>query len=63
MKLNGTVISFVSFNSGDQENFSCEVFEDGGEVHDYASTDALSATTNLNEAGNSADWKLESSLL
>ena len=48
--------------SGELENLSCEVFEDGGEVHGGTSTDALSVAASLQEAGNSADWELESSL-
>ena len=48
--------------SGELENLSSEVFEDGGEVHGGTSTDALSVATSLQEAGNSADWELESSL-
>ena len=48
--------------SGELENLSSEVFEDGSEVHGGTSTDALSVATCLQEAGNSADWELESSL-
>lgn len=48
--------------SGELENLSGEVFEDGGEVHGGTSTDALSVAASLHEAGDSADWELESSL-
>lgn len=48
--------------SGELEDLSSEVFEDGGEVHWGTSTDALSVAASLHEASNSADWELESSL-
>lgn len=48
--------------SGELEDLSSEVFEDGGEVHWGTSTDALSVATSLHETGNSAYWELKSSL-
>lgn len=44
------------------EDLSGEVFEDGGEVHGGTSTDALSVSALLQEAGDSAHWELKASL-
>ena len=48
--------------TGELEDLSGEVLKDGGEVHGGTGTDALSVTTSLKEAGDSADGELKSSL-
>jgi len=44
------------------EDLSGEVLKDGSEVHGGTSTDALSEAASLEEAGDSADGELETSL-
>lgn len=44
------------------EDLSGEVFENGGEVHGGTSTNALSVSALLEEAGDSAYWELKSGL-
>merc|ERR1719473_1055166 len=48
--------------TGELEDLSSEVLKDGGEVHGGTSTDALSEAASLEEAGDSADGELETSL-
>ena len=48
--------------TGELEHFSSEVLKDGSEVHGGTSTDALSEAASLEEAGDSADGELETSL-
>jgi hypothetical protein len=57
----GLLVVFCSVTS-EFEDLSSEVLKNGSEVHGGTSTDALSVATSLQEAGNSADWELESSL-
>jgi len=44
------------------EDLSGEVLKNGSEVHGGTSTDALSVATSLEEAGDSADGELKTSL-
>ena len=48
--------------AGELEDLSCEVLKNGGEVDWGTSTNALSISALLHEAGNSADGELKSSL-
>ena len=48
--------------TGELKNLSCEVLKDGSQVHGGTGTDTLGVTASLHEAGNSANWELESSL-
>lgn len=44
------------------EDLSGEVLKDGGQVHGGTSTNALSVSAMLQEAGNSANWELKTGL-
>jgi len=44
------------------EDLSCEVLKDGSEVHWGTGADTLSVSALLQEAGDSSDWELKSSL-
>jgi len=48
--------------TGELENLGAEVLEDGGKVHGGTSTDAVSVLALLEEAGNTANGELETSL-
>jgi len=48
--------------TGELENLSGEVLKDGSEVHGGTGTNALSEATSLEEAGDSADGELKTSL-
>jgi citrate lyase alpha subunit len=48
--------------TGQFENFSCEVFEDGSQVDWGTGTDTLSVVALSEETVNTADWESETSL-
>ena len=48
--------------SGKFEDLSSEVLKNGGEVHWGTGTNALGVATSLQEAGDTADWELKTSL-
>jgi hypothetical protein len=56
------LLVILSGVTSELEDLSGEVLKDGSEVHGGTSTDALSVTTSLKEAGDSADGELKSSL-
>ena len=47
--------------TGELEDLSCEVLENGGGVHGGTSTNALGVSALLQETGNSSNWELKSS--
>ena len=48
--------------TGELENLSSEVFEDGSEVNWSTSTDSLGVSSLLEESGDSSNWELKASL-
>ena len=59
---NSSLLVVLGGVAGDLENLSGVVLKNGSEVHGGTSTDALSVATSLEEAGDSADGELKTSL-
>lgn len=48
--------------SGEFENFSSEIFEDGSEIDGSTSSDSLRVSSGLEESGDSSDGELKTCL-
>jgi len=48
--------------TGELQNLSCEVFEDGGHVDWGTGSNSLGVSALLQESGDSSDWELKSCL-
>lgn len=59
---NAGLLVVLSGVASEFEDLSGEVLKNGSEVHGGTSTDALSVATSLEEAGDSADGELKTSL-
>jgi len=59
---NAGLLVVLSSVASEFEDLSGEVLKNGSEVHGGTSTDALSVATSLEEAGDSADGELKTSL-